>query len=410
MINFNNILKYADKFEKDLDDVFNVSLKHERTTTIYEDSDVVVALTLTYQQSKTHSRWFYPTIRFKNYNNISKDGMSVKITNNLLMSQNLEDVTLRELVETCLNSCNVNNIEDINFTYNGYTLEVVKTSSKYITVCEHINAVRFTKRFDSLETLFNYINYRKKLHKLVKIGVNVSDVEIDNIKRSISVLKNNANALYVEMLSIIQPIRKRFVDVDNIKIEYIGSKSNWSEFVVSYVDTDNDIEIKIECLYNTLSGIKYELPSDIKTDDMKYTEYFSILLEIISELEQTASGLLSRYFTIIEQKRKYLAKIVDVDIKTDIKQLNPYDVTSDVYDAFIKARAKESMESTQVNLTKFGGYRRYIQLDGVMKNRKRCDLVVFAKSGKEVFEEYRLQIEKNRLVEEVQDFLKSYFN
>lgn len=404
MINFNNILKQCDKFENDINDVFNLSTKHEGKVTVYEDSRVVVFLTLTYQQSRTQARWLYPTIKYKNYG-IEKDGISVKIDSDMSMSSNLVDISVREMVNSCLDTCNVNGIDDISLTLNGYTMEVVKTSSKYVTICEHINAVRFEKRFDSLESLFNYLNYRKALHEKVNIGINVSDTELENIQRAIDVLKNNSESVFSEIISVITPIRKRFLDMDNFTLEYVKSNSTGSHFKLSY--NDSDFDMTLECVYNPLIGVRFADSPQIH--NTKSMEIFSIMLEMVVELERSCGGLLDRYFNIIKQMIKYKSKTNSVDVKSDLKQMNKHDVVQNVFKSFTVARGEESMESKPVYITPFMGYKRSIVLDGVMKNRKKCDLVVRIKNGKMQFNEFKLQVEKNRMIEEVTEFLSSYF-
>ncbi len=404
MINFKTILRYASKLENNIDELFNTQIKNENKVTVFEDEDVSVTLTLSYQQTSSHARWIYPTIIFKNYN-IKKDGNSIKIENDLQLSENFSNTTLRDVVESCLNTCNISNIECVNFSQNGYSLEVLKTSSKYITISEHINAVRFEKRFDSLDYLFNYINYRKELHKSVTIGVNVPDAELSQINRAIKVLENNTNNLLVNIIDDVTPIRKSLVDMDNIKLEYKKKVGKWTHFELSYIESD----IKLYCMYNPLSGITMD---DIKLDwNKEDAEILSILLEMVVELERSCSGLLSRFFSLVEQKKKHEYKITTTtNKKSKVKQLKPYDVTKDLYKAFCDALANTNMKSASIPLTPFGGYKRYLMLDGVMKNRKRCDLIVVAKNAtKNSFVEYSIQVEKNRMTEEVTNFLNSYF-
>lgn len=403
MINFNNIIKSAINLQSKANELFIMSTPNKQSVIVFEDDDLVVSLTLS---KMTQTRHIYATIKFKKYKTIEKDSsLMLKIDTNKSIKENLEDVTIDSMVESCISTCNISGLDEVNFIKNGYSLEVVKTSNRYVTITEYINAVPFEKRFDSLENLFNYINYRQKYHSSINIGLNVSESELCNIKRNINVLEWNSEGILTTMLSRIFDLCN-ITDLKTSQISFQNIKRVQSNTTFDIVLENNDAEFSLRCVYNKIIGVN----TTILNDELSSTDIYNLktLLSILCAIERSYSGYFDKYVGLVLQHSKFKSKITSDDV-IKIKQMNPDTTRDKIQKALIKAKSKEEMLSDQIDISSFGGYRRYIVLDGVMKNRKRCTLLVFASKNGNVFEEYQIPIEKNRIFEEARDFLSQYF-
>lgn len=404
MILFDNIISAAESLSDNPHDLFNFSTPNKQSITVYEDEYVIVSLTLS---KLAHNRHIYSTIKFTKYKTIEKDSsLQLKIDPEKTIKENLEDVSILSMVSSSLNTCNINGLDEVNFIKNGYSLEVVKTSNRYVTIAEYINAVPFEKRFDSLEKLFNYINYRQMFHSNINIGLNVSDPELSNIKRNIKVLKSNAEGVLTTMLSkIISKNTAIEINIDDISFTNIRRTQGNTFFDLTYTKECGD-EYTKSCVYNKIIGAT----TSLGVDDISSTEIHDlhIILFILNQIEVSYSGHFDKYVSLVLQHSKFKSKVTSIDTKR-IKQKDMNSIKDKISKALVDAKGKEEMLSDQITITSFNGYRRYVVLNGVMKNRKRCTLLVYATKNGTIFEEYQLPVEKNRIHEEARDFLTQYF-
>lgn len=399
MIKFKAIMDSVPSLQ-DLDNnMFNLESKLAQNFTLFEDNKVSLDLKLT-PQGQFSRRHILAKIRYKHFNIEKESNISIPIDSTLKLSENFKGYGVKDVVRSCL-TCNVNFLKNINFSLNGYALEFVKSSTKYVTINEHVNAVTFTKRFSSIEILLNYTYYRKQLHDSVEIGVDVSDSELDNIKGHIMVLERNSESLYRFIIGEIVPL-----DCDKkVEITNISTFDMCVKFDI-VLTTDEDVHT-ISCSQTMANGIMVELPMEnhLHTRKLKYT---AILLQIATKLN-SYSGYFNRYIKLTLQLRKFNARISKKTIDSKIKQLDVNETVKNIYESLQYARENELMDSKRVDLTTFKGYKRYIILKGVMKNRRHCTLVVTAQRGVNQFEEYSLKVEKNQIIENATKFLNGYF-
>lgn len=403
MINFNNVIKSSKELIPN--ELFNLKTVNKQTVTVFEDDDIIVAIVLS---KKSHSRYLSSYIKFKKYKSVEKESsLQIKIDSNISIEKNINNITIANLVESCINSCNINGLEEVNFIKNGYSLEISKTSNRYVTIIEHINAISFQKRFSTLDDLFNYINYRTNFHSKVNIDFNVPDHEIDNIKRNIRVLETNSYSVFSGMMNKILSYRpKRSLDISQISFENVKKINSVVTFDLIFEKKDSK-EYVLSCNYDSIGGMSTELPSkELKNDDI---DAYHTLLYILNQIHYNYSGNFLSYVALITQHRKFKSKINSVELYSKLKQMNPETIRTKIESVLKKARSEEKMNSDNVDISSFNGYKRYVRLEGVMKNRKKCSLVVYAEKKGCVFEEYKISVEKNRINDDSIYFLSQYF-
>lgn len=406
MINFKNVLAAAEILGVQNLEIFDVDISKKQTCLVFEDNDIIVSLNL---GKMSQSRYLWSNIKFKKYNNVEKDSyIQIKIDSNKTLSENLSGVnTIKNIVESCLNTCNISGLEEVNFIENGYSLEISKTSNKYVTITEHVNAVVFNKRFSSLETLFNYINYRKNFHSKINIRFNVPSSEVENIERNIKTLDHNIGILFEDMINSILSYRStRLLNTSQIEFTNIKKVHSCVTFDISFV-SKLDKEYTLKCTYNSIGGMQTKLPSlELNSHNI---DGMHTLLFILNQIEHNYSGNFLSYVDLVIQHKKFQSKINSVNSLHKSTQMDSDEICSKISDALKNARGRESMLSNKVPITGFGAYKRYIQLDGVMKNRKRCTLLVLSEHKNNIFEEYRISVEKNRIKDDCISFLEQYF-
>lgn len=405
MINFKNVIQATQKAEFYKNELFNLKASNKQYVAVFEDNDIIVCLTL---GKMTQTRYLSASIKFKNYKSVEKDStVQIKIDSTKTIEENLNGVSLKTIINSCLNTCNIGGLEEVNFIENGYSLEISKTSNKYVTINESINAMVFQKRFSSLEDLFNYINYRKNFHKKVNICFNVPENEVDNIRRNIKTLKHNKEVIFEDMMyNILSYREKRFLDTSQVSFNNVKKVHGSVSFDISF-ESKLGKEFTLSCDYDTIGGMSTELKS--LELDSENIDGIHTLLFILNQIEHNYSGNFLSYVELVIQYKKFQSKINSVDSFSKIKQMDSDTVCQKVYEALKDARENESMVSKKVPITPFGGYNRFIMLDGVMKNRKRCTMLVVTERKSHVFEEYRIPVEKNRIQDDCISFLEQYF-
>ncbi len=399
MIKTKSILN-AVKNISDVDNMFNLDSEFSQQVTIYSDNRVELNLIVTELMNKGSKRVFYAKIIYKDFKIEKDSNIIINIDKNLNLSQNFDGYGIIDVVKSCF-SCNINFLNNLNFTLNGYSLEVAKSSNRYVTILEHVNTVSFKKRYDSIDKLLNYIYYRKNLHSKVEICVDVSTNEIENVERGVLVQKNNANDLYSTIIEGISPSPK---ESKNISINVLEQLNRRTSFEISYVD--EKLTHSMICEISPSMGISFETKNEIIFGSN--LKGHLIICDLLNKLNGF-SGHFNRYINLILQIRKFEAKLNRTKIKTTKNQLDIDEVSNNIFLTLKNAINSKKMISKRVELTSFKGYKRFVELHGVMKNRRRCDMKIFAQNGEYIFEEYSLKVEKIRVMDNSKDFLEGYF-
>ncbi|BAV39216.1 hypothetical protein BPT24_091 [Tenacibaculum phage pT24] len=389
-----------------LDAMFNLGTETQSDKVfIYMDNRMEVSLNLSKPNNNNRNLFAEVIYKDKDFKIGKQSSLTITFPVNESIDKNIEMDELIEVVKSCM-SCNIDFITNVNFSKNGYVLEIEKTSKRYVSINEYINAVKFQKRFDSIDKLLNYIIYRKQLHSKVNISVSVSESEHNNIKTSISTMKANLSSLYENIIHNIKP-EISYVDDSRINISVGDTVNQRTYFSIQYIDDMEKLHTIDGCFSHNL-GISFDLDAvkDLHGDELKSR---TILMEIAYKLANTQSGFVARYITIMNQYRKFVKKIEKVNSNDTTLQKNLGECVDSVTDKLLKAQISKQNTSSKTFLSSFKGFKRYIELDGVNKNRRHCDMNIYAQKGEYLYLEYTLKVEKNRIREDATKFLKAYF-
>lgn len=392
--------------------IFDINNQERQELIIHENSTSRLILVLTKAQRRNTSRWVFVHIEFKNFDDVTKSGCGFKINDlDTPLSEQLSKAnsSLYSLIDAALNTCSIRNHKNIEFEVNGYKLEIVKISTKYITIAEHINAVRFEKRFSNLDLMFKYISFRKDFHNTISIEVSLPSHELEKLNIEKRVLTENVQNVYFELI-------ERLTDSTQSKIGKSITITNVSKLDVGiiYFDVtlkqDDNVIKTLHASYNDIAGVSIINNSCNNTDDIHSNDVNTIayMYSFIAKIEQ-CSGYFKRYVELETQLKKFSIKTAKAGSNDEIEQQPVYVISSSLAAKLRQAKDDMDMITEKIDLTKVGNYERWVQLEGTMKNRRRCAMVIYASDGTSTIEEYRLDVEKERISDDTTAFFSSYF-
>lgn len=393
--------------------LFDYDDLERQATTIHEDDSLRLTLILTKVQKRNASRWVYSYIEFKKFDDVTKSGAGFKMDDfEIPLHDQLRSAktSLYNLIVLAFQSCSIKNHKNIEFDVNGYKLEIVKVSAKYITIAEHINAVRFEKRFSKLDKMFRYIDFRKYFHESINISVSVPEHELKKLEIEKGVLQRNVDRVYEElMLKLTSSLTDAKLATSYSISNVFKSEHDIVNFDVSMLK-ESVVQNTMHVSYSDIAGVSIcdaaHIHKDIYTSEEIKT--MANMFTVISRIEQT-SGYFKRFVELETQLKKFKIKTATTGSNVEIEQKPVYLIASQIFDKLRQAKDDLDMTTDPIELTPVGQYKRWVQLEGAMKNRRRCNMVIYASDGISSLEEYRATVEKERIADDATQFFGSYF-